>query len=66
MTPLQAMQATTTSAAELLRVEQDLGSIETGKRADLVVVDGDPFDYSDLGERIHAVYQDGRLVAGAA
>jgi imidazolonepropionase-like amidohydrolase len=66
MTPLQAMLATTMSAAELLRVEDDLGSIDIGKKADLVIVDGDPFDYSDLGDRIAAVYQDGRLVAGAA
>jgi imidazolonepropionase-like amidohydrolase len=66
MTPVQAMHATTMSAAELLRVEADLGSIETGKRADLVVVDGDPFDYTDLTDRIRAVYQDGNLVAGAA
>ena len=65
MTPLQAMLATTISAAELLRVEHDLGSIDAGKQADLVIVDGDPFDYSDLGDRIAAVYQDGRLVAGA-
>lgn len=66
MTPLQAMLATTISAAELMRVEADLGSIAVGKKADLVIVDGDPFDYADLAGRITAVYQDGCLVAGAA
>ena len=66
MTPLQAMLATTSSAAALLGVEDTQGSIEAGKRADLVVVDGDPFDYSDLASRVRAVYQDGRLVSGAA
>jgi len=65
MTPLGAMLATTRSAAELIGVEDELGSIEPGKRADLVVVDGDPFDYADLGGRVRAVYQDGRLVSGA-
>ena len=65
MSPLQAMLATTRSAAELLRVEGDLGTIETGKRADLVIVDGDPFDYADLGDRVRAVFQDGRLVSGS-
>jgi imidazolonepropionase-like amidohydrolase len=64
MSPLQALLATTRSAAELMRVDGDLGTIETGKRADLVVVDGDPFDYSDLGDRVRAVYQDGRLASG--
>jgi imidazolonepropionase-like amidohydrolase len=59
------MLATTRSAAELIGVEDELGSIEPGKRADLVVVDGDPFDYADLGDRVRAVYQDGRLVSGA-
>ena len=65
MSPLQAMLATTRNAAELIGVEDDLGTIETGKRADLVVVDGDPFDYADLAERVRAVFQDGRLVSGA-
>ena len=66
MTPVQAMLATTISAAGLLGVEATQGSIEPGKRADLVVVDGDPFDYADLSDRVRAVYQDGRLVSGAA
>jgi len=65
MTPLGAMLATTRSAAALIGVEDELGSIDPGKRADLVVVDGDPFDYADLGDRVRAVYQDGRLVSGA-
>ena len=58
------MLATTRSAAALLRVDDDRGAIETGKRADLTIVDGDPFDYADLSDRVAAVYQDGRLVAG--
>ena len=66
MTPLQAMLATTISAAALLGVEDVQGSIDPGKRADLVIVDGDPFDYGDLAARVTAVYQDGRLVSGAA
>jgi imidazolonepropionase-like amidohydrolase len=64
MTPLGAMLATTRNAAELVGVEGDLGSFDRGKRADLVVVDGDPFDYRDLGDRVRAVWQDGRLVSG--
>ena len=42
------------SAAELLGVERRLRArIEPGKRADLVVVDGDPFDYADLADARH-------------
>ena len=40
-----------------------VGTIEPGKRADLVVVDGDPLDVRGLRGRIEAVYQDGVLVA---
>ncbi len=66
MTPAAAMLATTRSAAALLGVEDTQGSVEPGKRADLVVVEGDPFDYADLAARVTAVFQDGRLVSGAA
>jgi imidazolonepropionase-like amidohydrolase len=44
----------------------EAGSLEAGKRADLVVVDGDPFAFADLKQRIRAVYKSGTLVAGAA
>jgi imidazolonepropionase-like amidohydrolase len=59
MTPMQALVATTSSAAELMGVEGELGTLEPGKRADLVVVDGDPLDVATLDRRISAVYQDG-------
>ena len=63
MTPMQALVATTRSAAELMGLEDELGTLEAGKRADLVVVDGDPLDVATLGDRIDSVYQDGVLVA---
>ena len=66
MSPADVLVATTRTAAELMGLERELGSIEPGKRADLVVVSGDPFDFSDLAGRIERVYQNGRLVAGAA
>ena len=59
MTPMQAIVATTRSAAELMGLDEELGTLEPGKRADLVVVDGDPFDVATLDQRISAVYQDG-------
>jgi imidazolonepropionase-like amidohydrolase len=62
MKPEEVLVATTTSAAELMGMRDEIGSVEPGKRADLVVVDGDPFDFSDLRERIEQVWQDGRLV----
>jgi imidazolonepropionase-like amidohydrolase len=64
MRPAQVLAATTSGAAELLGVAGELGTLEAGKRADVVVVDGDPFELATLGDRIAAVIQDGRLVAG--
>jgi imidazolonepropionase-like amidohydrolase len=63
MTPMQALVATTSSAAELMGLAAELGTLEPGKRADLVVVDGDPLDVATPDQRIEAVYRDGELVA---
>jgi imidazolonepropionase-like amidohydrolase len=62
MTPAQAITATTLTAAELMGLDRELGTLEPGKRADVVVVDGDPFDLKTLAERIEVVYKDGRKV----
>jgi imidazolonepropionase-like amidohydrolase len=61
MSPAQALHSATGSAAELMGLAAELGTIEPGKRADLVVVDGDPLDVSTIGKRVALVYQDGRL-----
>jgi imidazolonepropionase-like amidohydrolase len=66
MSPEDVLVATTRTAAELMGLGRDLGTIEPGKRADLVVVSGDPLDFRDLSARIERVYQDGRLVVDAA
>ena len=42
LTPLQALRAATGWAAECLGLERDVGTVEKGKLADLVVVAGDP------------------------
>jgi imidazolonepropionase-like amidohydrolase len=60
MSPEQVLVATTRTAAELLGVADKLGTIEPGKRADLVLVEGDPFEFVTLPGRIRAVYIDGR------
>ena len=66
MPPADVLVATTRTAAELMGFERDLGTIEPGKRADLVAVSGDPFDFAGLRDRIELVYQDGQLVSGGA
>ncbi len=66
LTPVQALTAATVSAAKLLQVDADLGSLEPGKRADIVVLSGDPFTFADYSERIEQVWKDGvRVDAGS-
>ena len=64
MTAQQGLAATTSSAAELLGMSDEIGSIAAGKRADLVVIAGDPFDLLALKSNIAAVYKDGVRVRG--
>ena len=40
--PAEVLAAATTTPARMLRLDNEIGTIEAGKRADLVVVDGDP------------------------
>ena len=65
MTPMEAIVAATKTAAELCSLP-DVGTIEVGKKADVLVVDGDPLkNIAVLQERsrIHAVIKDGVLQA---
>ena len=45
-------------------LDGELGTLETGKIGDVVVVEGDPLDLATLRERIRAVYKDGKRVIG--
>ncbi|MBE3099546.1 MAG: amidohydrolase family protein, partial [Planctomycetes bacterium] len=58
-----AIRAATLSAAEILGVDQQLGTVETGKIANLIVADGDLFDDST---QVRSVVVDGQLSAVAA
>jgi imidazolonepropionase-like amidohydrolase len=62
MSPAQALHSATHSAAQLMGLDAELGTIEPGKRADLVLVDGDALEVATLAGRISQVYQDGQLV----
>lgn len=63
MSSMAAIRAATSAAAQLLGIDQETGSIEAGKMADLVLVDGDPLvDLATLSRPI-AVWQSGRAVS---
>ena len=56
---MYAIQAATTHAAELLKKSDELGSIEPGKLADVVAVDGDPLQDITTLQRMRFVMKDG-------
>jgi len=61
MSPLEALRAATAAPAEYLGLDNDLGSLEKGKLADLVVIDGDVTMDIRLSDRVTHVMLNGRL-----
>jgi imidazolonepropionase-like amidohydrolase len=61
MTPMQAIQAATTSAADLLGHSKDVGSIKPGKYADVIAVSGDPLGDITVLEHVDFVMKDGAV-----
>lgn len=67
MSPMEAILASTSSAARLIGVQDVVGTIERGKEADLILVDGNPLRKIELlrdRSRIVGVMKSGKLVAG--
>ncbi len=65
MTPMQVIVASTSRAAEFLRFT-DTGTLQTGKSADLLVLDANPLDNITNTRRINAVYYRGQMVNRSA
>ncbi len=66
MKPMHAIQTTTRNAAEALKMGKDLGTLEAGKLADIVAVDGDPsrnIRCLQQKKNIHLVMKEGRVYA---
>ena len=67
MSPMQAILASTSAAAQLIGIQNQIGAIEKGKLADLVLFKGNPLRRIDLlrdHSRIMGVMQAGKFVAG--
>jgi imidazolonepropionase-like amidohydrolase len=62
MTPMQAIQATTWLPAQALGLEEAIGAVEVGKRADLLIVEGDPVQDIAVLQQVRWVIQDGQVV----
>ena len=65
MTPMQAIQAATSNAADLLGHANEVGSIKAGKYADLIAVNGDPLKDISLLERVEFVMKEGKVYKSA-
>ena len=57
----EALQSATIVAAQLLKVEDELGSIEEGKLADLIAVTGNPLEDISLMKSVSFVMKDGKV-----
>ena len=64
MTPLQAIQAATSSAAKALGREADVGAIAVGRYGDMIAVDGDPLTDVRALESVAVVIKGGVVVKG--
>ena len=61
MTPMQAIQAATTNAAQALGREKDVGAIAVGRFGDLIAVDGDPLQDIRALESVDVVIKGGKV-----
>jgi imidazolonepropionase-like amidohydrolase len=62
-TPMDAILAATREAARALRLDHEVGTVEAGKRADLILLTDDPIKDIRALRRPELVFRDGRLVA---
>jgi imidazolonepropionase-like amidohydrolase len=66
MSPMEAIVSATRTNAELLQAEERIGTVEVGKAADLIVVDGDPLAdialFEKAQQKVLLVMKGGRIV----
>ena len=66
LTPIDALRAATINGAELTGRDKDIGSIEPGKFADIVAVDGDPLADITVMEKVVFVMKGGEVYSNSA
>lgn len=66
MTPAQAIRSATASAAELMSMQDKVGTIEPGKLADIVAVPGDPLNDITVLEKVDFVMKGGVVERGSS
>ena len=66
MDPMDVIVASTRAPAQFLRMDQKYGSIEVGKVADIIAVDGNPLFDMAVMHRVSVVVRDGIVFKGDA
>jgi hypothetical protein len=61
LTPMQVIQLATLGSARVMQMDHEVGSIEAGKRADMVLIDGDPLTDFSAMRRVTRVISNGRM-----
>ncbi len=61
MTPLEAIQAATITPARVMKLDNEVGTIEVGRRADLIVLDANPVESISNIRKVRLVMTQGRL-----
>lgn len=61
MSEMEAIEAATVNAADLMGLADDLGTIEAGKIADVIAIEGDPLDDIEALKHVHFVMKDGTV-----
>lgn len=62
LTPIQVLTIATKNAATALKIQQDQGTLEPGKKADFIVLTADPSQDIQATHNIHSVWKNGILV----
>ncbi len=63
LSPFEALKTATVNPAKFMRREKDLGTIEKGKLADLILLDANPLENISNTRKINAVVMNGRLLS---
>ena len=64
MTPMHAIRSATATASELMGMQDQIGTIEPGKLADIIAVTGDPLADVSVLEKVDFVMKGGVVVSG--
>lgn len=64
-TPMEVIEAGTRLAARVCGQEKELGTLEPGKLADIIIIDGNPLADIEAFSRISHVFSDGKLAVSS-